>query len=232
MNIVHFVFSFWIHSSCYGIIRILYSRVLDDHYTPRATLKSGCHKLPKNHKHPKHHQHWSLMDVPGVRMDAPSTLIEETLNWIEHEWRDRLYFVIWTEFRHQLEEIQLTAHNSSISARRSFHSVLLTHINQNHKPDFIASLPIVVGEFKEPGFVSCLETDLSILPTIVSRFLQIKQISLETARKVQALDGVRAAQTKCFPLSPQHARLSGRTFNLCKANPTTGSSSDDIKNSD
>ncbi|KAG1138098.1 hypothetical protein G6F37_011424 [Rhizopus arrhizus] len=36
-------------------------------------------------------------------------------------------------------------------------------------------------------------SDLSILPTIVSRFLQIKEISLETARKVHALDCERAA---------------------------------------
>jgi hypothetical protein len=42
------------------------------------------------------------------------------------------------------------------------------YINQNHKPDFIASvknislwLPIVVGEFKKSGFSSCFETDLA-----------------------------------------------------------------------
>lgn len=36
------------------------------------------------------------MGVPGVRMDAPSILIEHTLDWIRREWRDKLDFVIWT----------------------------------------------------------------------------------------------------------------------------------------
>jgi hypothetical protein len=40
--------------------------------------------------------HCGMMGVPGVRMDAPSILIEDTLNWIEREWRDKLDFVIWT----------------------------------------------------------------------------------------------------------------------------------------
>ncbi|KAG1391981.1 hypothetical protein G6F60_012285 [Rhizopus arrhizus] len=160
------------------------------------------------------------------------------------------------------------------------------YINQHHKPDFITSvkginswLPIVVGEFKKPGFTPCLETDLvktgkemrtmvnglvrigvdnpsagailiqgrvintfkmdivapnnlSILPTIVSRFLQIKEISLETARKMQALDRERAAQMKPSSLSPQYAWLSKSNLILRKVTPITSSNSDEYKNND
>ncbi|OAD07639.1 hypothetical protein MUCCIDRAFT_130734, partial [Mucor lusitanicus CBS 277.49] len=46
------------------------------------------------------------MGVPGVRMDAPSILIEHTLDWIKREWRDKLDFVIWTgdNSRHDWDE--------------------------------------------------------------------------------------------------------------------------------
>lgn len=69
---------------------------MDDHYTEGATIKSGCHSIPKKHVHSKHKQLCSPMGVPGVRMDAPSILIEHTLDWIKREWRDKLDFVIWT----------------------------------------------------------------------------------------------------------------------------------------
>lgn len=47
------------------------------------------------------------MGVPGVRMDAPSILIEHTLDWIRREWRDELDFVIWTGDNSRLVKLML-----------------------------------------------------------------------------------------------------------------------------
>ncbi|KAG2197326.1 hypothetical protein INT47_012756 [Mucor saturninus] len=85
-----------IHDRKYGYFLQLTDTHLDDHYKDGATLKSGCHTFPKNHTHSKHHTLCGTMGVPGVRMDAPSILIEHTLDWIRREWRDKLDFVIWT----------------------------------------------------------------------------------------------------------------------------------------
>jgi hypothetical protein len=69
---------------------------LDDHYTEGATFKSGCHILPKHHDHSEHKDLCGVMGVPGIRMDAPSILLEHTLDWVKREWRDKLDFVVWT----------------------------------------------------------------------------------------------------------------------------------------
>lgn len=69
-------------------------------------------------------------------------------------------------------------------------------------------------------------SDISILPTIVSRLVQIKDISLETARKVQVLDNERAAHMMSPSLSLQTTWLSKSSFVLRKATPTSSSSTD------
>ncbi|KAI8642728.1 hypothetical protein BD408DRAFT_432155 [Parasitella parasitica] len=94
------------HDEKYGYFLQITDTHLDDHYTEGATLKSGCHSMPEKHVHSKHTQLCGPMGVPGIRMDAPSTLIEHTLNWIQREWRDKLDFVIWTgdNSRHDWDE--------------------------------------------------------------------------------------------------------------------------------
>ncbi|KAF1801779.1 Metallo-dependent phosphatase-like protein [Mucor lusitanicus] len=95
-----------VHDKKYGYFLQITDTHLDDHYTEGATLKSGCHSIPKKHLHSKHKQLCNVMGVPGVRMDAPSILIEHTLDWIKREWRDKLDFVIWTgdNSRHDWDE--------------------------------------------------------------------------------------------------------------------------------
>ncbi|KAI7906244.1 Metallo-dependent phosphatase-like protein [Cokeromyces recurvatus] len=80
---------------------------LDDHYREGATIKSGCHTLPKKHMYSKQDDELcGTMGIPGQRMDAPSILIEHTLDWIRREWLDKLDFVIWTgdNSRHNWDE--------------------------------------------------------------------------------------------------------------------------------
>ncbi|KDN50962.1 hypothetical protein RSAG8_00591, partial [Rhizoctonia solani AG-8 WAC10335] len=64
----------------------------DGYYLPGASISSSCHsKKPR-----KEPERAGKYGAPGTDCDAPISLINSTLEWVEKEWADRIDFVIWT----------------------------------------------------------------------------------------------------------------------------------------
>ncbi|KAG0167984.1 Endopolyphosphatase [Apophysomyces sp. BC1034] len=80
---------------------------MDSYYQVNATIKSECHRPPKKHKNRKWRQGKLAGDwgAPTTECDAPPQLIDHTINWISHEWKHKIDFVIWTgdNARHDID---------------------------------------------------------------------------------------------------------------------------------
>ncbi|KAF7728939.1 Endopolyphosphatase [Apophysomyces ossiformis] len=80
---------------------------MDSYFQVNATIKSECHRAPKKHKGKKWRKgklagYWGS---PTSECDAPTHLIEHTINWIGQNWKNKLDFVIWTgdNARHDID---------------------------------------------------------------------------------------------------------------------------------
>ncbi|KAI9482664.1 MAG: Metallo-dependent phosphatase-like protein [Benjaminiella poitrasii] len=133
---------------------------LDDHYRDGATVKSGCHTLPKRHVHSKHDTLCGTMGMPGERMDVPSILIEHTLDWIRREWRDKLDFVIWTgdNSRHDWDEKHRRKERKVLELNKKVTDMIIDLFCSNENP--IPVVPVIGNNDVQPHNLIGLHDDV------------------------------------------------------------------------